>query len=126
MTRILLDNSLDETGASWLLEAPLKLIRADTAAEVPQALADIEAAQKSGHYIAGFFAYELGLALEPRLGARLTKNDVPLILCGVFKQAKRLQKPEVAGWLDSHITGDYAATPAQSRWDEVQYRKAFK
>lgn len=126
MTRLLLDNSLDENGASWLFEAPLRLIRADSTADVPHALEEIEKEQTAENYIAGFFAYELGLVLEPRLATRLpAKNDVPLILCGVFKKATRLGKPEAARWIEENVRGDYAATPPQSRWDEAQYRKAF-
>ncbi len=61
------------------------LIRADTAEEVPAALAAIEAARASGRYVAGYFSYELGYVLETRLAPLLPSvRAVPLLWFGVF------------------------------------------
>lgn len=69
-----------------LFSAPQALIRADTVTEVAPALAAIETARAKGQWVAGYLSYELGYALTPRLASLmpLTRDDVPLILMGVF------------------------------------------
>ncbi|HEX4028130.1 MAG TPA: hypothetical protein VHX18_10950, partial [Rhizomicrobium sp.] len=54
-------------GPRRVFSAPLEVIRADTAAQVPQALTAMAAALAQGHHVAGWLDYELGYALEPRL-----------------------------------------------------------
>ena len=68
-----------------LFDAARAVIVAMRASEVPQALARAEAARASGAWVAGYVAYETGLALEPRL-ARLMprRRPGPLVALGVF------------------------------------------
>src|SRR5471032_250902 len=65
---------LDDSGRR-VFSDPLAVIRADGAAEVPGALAALEAALVQGRHVAGWLGYELGYALEPRLGGA----DGPLL-----------------------------------------------
>ena len=58
---------LDRANGRLAFDGPRAVIRADTVAEVPGALAALEAARAGGQWLAGAFAYELGYALEPRL-----------------------------------------------------------
>ncbi|HWX90793.1 MAG TPA: hypothetical protein VNY75_10835, partial [Rhizomicrobium sp.] len=51
-----------------VFSAPLAVLKADSAAEVPGALVALEAALGQGRHVAGWLGYELGYALEPRLG----------------------------------------------------------
>nr|WP_223115705.1 aminodeoxychorismate synthase component I [Paracoccus amoyensis] len=75
------------------------LIRADHPDEVEPALARIDAAQLEGFWLAGYFSYELGHALTPRLHHLMPRDRaMPLILMGIFDapiQAPPL--PEDAG-----------------------------
>ncbi|SNR66099.1 aminodeoxychorismate synthase component I [Puniceibacterium sediminis] len=65
--------------------APLRLIRADTPAEVPGALAAMAAAQAAGHWLAGCASYELGYVFSSKLRGLLpAARSVPLLLFGVF------------------------------------------
>ena len=68
-----------------LFAGPLRVIRADDPAGVPEALAAIEAARAEGHWLAGCLSYELGHALIPKLAPLMPPDrDMPLILMGVF------------------------------------------
>ena len=90
------------------------LIRADSAADVPKALAAMEAALAQGHYLAGWLGYELGYALEPRLAGRLKPG--PLLRLGVFGPPAD-QAPAIAGRA-------YAG-PLKPEWDQAQYAARF-
>jgi len=76
----------DPSGPGAFYSEPIRIIQADEAAEVPAALAAIDAAQAEGGHVAGFLAYELGYALEPRLKPLMPGGrTVPLIWMGVFR-----------------------------------------
>ena len=70
--------------AAWF-SRPRRLIRADSAAEVPDALGEMDMARASGHWLAGYASYELGYVIEPRLQALMPGNRrLPLIAFGVY------------------------------------------
>ena len=64
---------------------PHAVIAAATPADLPEAFAAMARAQAAGRWLAGWFSYELGYALEPRL-AKLAPpgQTVPLLKLGVF------------------------------------------
>ena len=62
-----------------LFMRPERLVRAETASDVPAALEALDRARTAGKWLAGFASYELGYALEPRL-APLMPPAVPLPL----------------------------------------------
>ena len=65
--------------------APSAIITAHAPAEVPGAFAAMEKARAQGKWLAGYAAYELGYALEPKLSALMPKaRAVPLLCFGVF------------------------------------------
>ncbi len=80
---ILFEHGPEEKPASF--GAPRAVIVAQRLGEVPQALAQAEAARAGGAWIAGYVAYEAGYALEPAL-TRLMPRDrpAPLVALGVF------------------------------------------
>src|SRR4029079_2045445 len=86
------------------------LIRADSAADVPKALAAMEAALAQGHYLAGWLGYELGYALEPRLAGRLKPR--PLLRLVVFGPPAD-QAPAIAGRAYAGLL--------KPEWDQAQY-----
>jgi len=58
---------------------------ADNAAAVAPALARLDRLRAQGHWIAGYAAYEAGLALEPRLaGLMPERRDGPLMVFGAY------------------------------------------
>jgi para-aminobenzoate synthetase component I len=62
-----------------------QVIEARVPAEVPEALAEAEAARLAGRWIAGYINYEAGYALEPRLAGLLPEHaPQPLVALGVF------------------------------------------
>lgn len=100
-----------------LFTAPQTVIRADTAAGVVPALAAIEAARARGCWLAGYFSYELGYALTPRLAPLMPANrDVPLILMGVF------DKPRPASAVP---TDDVTVTAPRPLWSREAYDTAL-
>jgi len=123
---------LDFPGGRQAFQAPLRVITADTAQQVPAALAAVTAALADGCYVAGWLGYELGYALEPRFSspsalhiasaatgtasaARAGEADLPLLRLGVFDAPSAPPAP----------TGRaYAGTLAHD-WDEAAYRIRF-
>jgi len=104
---------LDDTPRR-VFSTPSKVIEANNAAEVPKALAAMEAALAQGHYLAGWLGYELGYALEPRLKGRLKPG--PLLRMGVFGPP--------AGEAPS-VSGRAYAGPLKPEWDQAQYAARF-
>jgi para-aminobenzoate synthetase component I len=81
--RITFDHGPDGTRAGF--EGPRAMIVARDTADVPDALAALDAVRADGFWLAGYASYELGYALEPRLAPLMPANRrLPLISFGVF------------------------------------------
>jgi para-aminobenzoate synthetase/4-amino-4-deoxychorismate lyase len=107
VTFVLLDNSLEPNGPSYLFANHREIIMAAAPEEVAPALARLESALAAGHHAAGYFAYELGLLLEPRLAHLLpVERAVPLLWFVVVDRREELTSGETAAWLDAH-SGPY-------------------
>jgi para-aminobenzoate synthetase/4-amino-4-deoxychorismate lyase len=102
---------LDDSGRR-VFSDPLAVIRADSAAEVPGALAALEAALDQGRHVAGWLGYELGHALEPRLGGAAG----PLLRLGVFAAPNGEAPP---------VTTRAYAGPPHAEWDMGAYAERF-
>jgi para-aminobenzoate synthetase / 4-amino-4-deoxychorismate lyase len=99
--------------------APLQTIRADTPQQVAPALKVMAAAQSAGHFVAGYFSYELGYALEPRLAKLMPpKRAVPLLWFGVF--AAPVAQVDFSG------AGRAYAGPLKHEWDAAAYGARFE
>jgi hypothetical protein len=82
---IIIDNPVDGSAAVCFAK-PERIIEASEPDQVGAALAALQEALAQGCYVAGFFAYELGYMLEPRLGPLLPgRRAVPLLWFGVFR-----------------------------------------
>jgi para-aminobenzoate synthetase/4-amino-4-deoxychorismate lyase len=82
---VLLEDRLTAGAQARLYSNPVEIVRCEDAADALAALARIEAGVASGLHAAGFFSYELGYLLEPRLARRLPAGrDAPLIWFGLF------------------------------------------
>ncbi|MCU0801457.1 MAG: aminodeoxychorismate synthase component I [Rhodobacteraceae bacterium] len=72
-------------GAPALFAGADRLIVAWSARAVPGALAALDAARAAGLWVAGYAAYELGYALEPRLAPLMPRRRPgPLLAFGVY------------------------------------------
>jgi len=100
---ILLDDASGQSGAR-LYTNPRELVIARRPEEVAPALDRIAALHAQGHALAGYIAYEAGLALEPRLMPLAQGRcgiDGPLVWMGAFDGWQALDSGEVPVWLAS-------------------------
>lgn len=118
---IILDDATP--GAERLLRfgAPEAVVEAHWPDEVPAALARIEAALAQGRHAAGWFAYELGYALEPHLATLgwPAGRSLPLLWFGIYAA------PEVIARADLAAVGRAYAGPLRHAWDEAAYTSRF-
>lgn len=105
-----------DDGPRRVFSAPLRIIRAESSAQVPGALVALEEALAQGRYAAGWLGYELGYALEPRLAGRAAQATGPLLQLGVFAGPVPEGPP---------IVGRAYAGPLRPEWDEAQYAMRF-
>jgi para-aminobenzoate synthetase/4-amino-4-deoxychorismate lyase len=126
-TFVLIDDSAGEGASSLLFENPLEIVSASRPEEVDEALARIESGLARGLHAAGFFAYELGYALEPRLAALMPPyRSVPLIWFGLYGPPQCMTSADVDRWLASHLrSGSYQFTDVTRAWDADGYQRRF-
>ncbi|WP_414464093.1 aminodeoxychorismate synthase component I [Hyphomicrobium sp. DY-1] len=123
---VLLDNSTSLDAISELFERPTEIIRADAADEVAPALAALQAGIGRGLHAAGFFSYELGYLLEPKLTHLLpTQRKVPLLWFGLYEAPRQLTGGEVQRWLTEEAIGNPTLGELAHSWDSSSYLKRF-
>ncbi len=127
---ILLDDARSE-GASdaRLYRAPSEVVIARRPEEVAPALARIDALQQDGALLAGYIAYEAGLALEQRLvplAAKRTGAAGPLVWFGAFDSWETIPAADVPGWL-AREAGPAGPTigPLEPQLSPGGYARAF-
>ncbi len=104
-------------GRGTRFQRPTDIIRADQAAEVPDAMAALDKARASGAWLAGYASYELGYALEPRLTNLIPDGRrLPLLCFGVYADPDQSPLPKVAG----------GVLDFNPRWDDATYSEAFR
>ncbi len=117
---VILDDA--SPGAERLLRfaGPEAIIEAQGPEQISPALLAIEAALARGRHVAGWFGYELGYALEPRL-ARLgwPGGRLPLLWFGVFGA------PEAIASVALVPGGKAYAGPLRHEWDAAAYGERF-
>ena len=124
---VLLDDSLTSGGRSLLYTDPEHVIAAYAPDQVASALDEIEAGRARGFHAAGFFAYELGYCLEPRLNHLIPgERNAPLLWLGLFRAGRPLDDQKTRAWLSSHGPQAGAAISDLSlSWTRDQYDSAF-
>ncbi|GHD11457.1 aminodeoxychorismate synthase component I [Tianweitania populi] len=112
----------DRAGRSVLFEQPRAIIRADTPDDFDRALDQLQEARTQRKWLAGFFSYEAGYLLEPKLRPLLPESRrVPLCLFGVFDHpAERDLALEEAQPTNGPIFD------ARASWSAKDYRKRFE
>ncbi len=127
---ILLDDARPE-GASdaRLYRAPVETVIARRVEEVVPALARIEELNRAGRDMAGYLAYEAGLALEPRLAklaAGRTGSTGPLVWFGAFDGYETIGGAQVPHWLTQFSGGKQGTIgPLEPQLSPGGYAKAF-
>src|SRR6218665_1370724 len=126
---ILLDDARAEGPSdARLYRAPVEIVIARQPDEVEPALARIEALQRKGYDLAGYLAYEAGLALEPRLAALATARsgaNGPLVWFGAFAGYQAIAAAEVPQWLAAEAVGPATIGPAEPQLSPGGYARAF-
>ncbi|MBU6269158.1 MAG: aminodeoxychorismate synthase component I, partial [Sphingomonadales bacterium] len=127
---VLLDDArTDGASAARLYRAPVEVVVARRPEEVVPALARIEELRRAGHELAGYFAYEAGLALEPRLAplaaARIGATG-PLVWFGAFAGHEVIAAADMPGWLAAQVGGNTGSIgPMQPQISPGGYERAF-
>ena len=126
-TFVLLDNSSGSPAASLLFTDPREIVTASEPHEVADALARIEYCVGRGLHAAGFFAYELGYVLEPRIAHRIPKaRNVPLLWIGLYEEPAVLENAQVQAWLAARTSGTYQFTDVTHAWNAADYQTRFE
>lgn len=124
---VLLDNSTSLEAVSQLFEHPAEIIRADGPEEVDAALAALTSGLERGLHAAGFFSYELGYLLEPRLASLLPEQrKMPLLWFGLYTSPRELMGSEVQEWLNQEAIGNPTLGELAHSWDSASYLKRFE
>jgi para-aminobenzoate synthetase/4-amino-4-deoxychorismate lyase len=126
-TFVLLDNSSGRGAPSLLFSTPSVIVSAMVPEQVPAALARLEAATGAGLHAAGFFAYELGYALESRIADLMPEGrNVPLLWFGLYAAPREMGEREVDHWLATHTrSGSYQFTSVTCAWNQAEYEAKF-
>ncbi len=124
---VLLDNSTRLDAVSVLFEHPIEIIRADTPDDVMPALAKIKAGLGRGLHAAGFFSYELGYLLEPKLAELLPQDRaVPLLWFGLYSGPREMTGHQVQAWLNAEAIGHPTLGALAHSWDSTSYLQRFE
>ena len=127
---VLLDDARKE-GASdgRLYSAPVEVVRALRARDVIPALERLRVLSREGYHLAGYIAYEAGLALEPRLTPRLPSRTGalgPLLWFGAFRGYEAIPANAMPHWLAERTAGGTAAIgPLEPQVSVGAYAAAF-
>jgi para-aminobenzoate synthetase/4-amino-4-deoxychorismate lyase len=125
---VLIDDARGD-GAGRLFEQPRDLFVARRPEDVVPVLAAAEEARRnSGASLAGYIAYEAGLALEPRLAARAGRRSGaagPLVWLGLFDAETVMDGEELATWLAQNAAGACSIGPLEPQLTAGQYASAF-
>ncbi|WP_072369226.1 aminodeoxychorismate synthase component I [Hyphomicrobium sp. NDB2Meth4] len=126
-TFVLLDNNSGSGPPSLLFSDPVEIVSAWNPEDVPQAMKRIEDGVASGLYAAGFFAFELGYVMEPKLAPLMPeKRNVPLLWIGLYKAPIEMTSSEVEHWLATHTrSGSFRFTDVSLSWSEAEYVERF-
>jgi para-aminobenzoate synthetase/4-amino-4-deoxychorismate lyase len=125
---VLLDDSLTPGGRSLLFQNPEEVIAVSDPTEVEQALASVSEGLSRGLHAAGFFGYEFGYCLEPKLRALLPKEQQqPLFYIGLFRAPVPFNDEATLDWLDGHGGGERATVSnLRLSWTRERYGEAFR
>ncbi|MFP3944232.1 MAG: aminodeoxychorismate synthase component I [Alphaproteobacteria bacterium] len=121
---VLLDDR--QFGRIRVFERPVGSICCREAAGAGAALARLEEALNSGLHAAGFMAYELGYALEPRLSPLMPDTlPVPLLWFGLFEAPEVLEGEALTAFLHGRTKAGHRLSGTRTLWDRQAYAARF-
>lgn len=101
-------------------EEPVAIISARVSQDLPSAMKEMDAALAEGRYLAGWCAYDMGYALEPRLAPLLrSRPQLPLLWFGAYEAPKRLARNAIRTNTRAY------ASPLRHGWSQDAYREHF-
>ena len=126
---ILLDDArADGASPARLYENPREVVVAQRVDEVLSALERIAALRRAGAQLAGYLAYEAGLALEPKLAKLAPARSGaagPLVWFGAFDAYRELAAETVPAWLAAQAPGPAQVGPLDPQLSAGGYARAF-
>ncbi len=127
---VLLDDASPAARGAMLYRDPAEVVIARTSAEVEPALARLDRLHRAGRHLAGYFAYEAGLALEPRLAPLAASRcgaDGPLVWFGAFDACEAIEVAAVPEWLaqSRRDFGPARIGPMEPQVSQGEYLRAF-
>ncbi|MET0589431.1 MAG: aminodeoxychorismate synthase component I, partial [Novosphingobium sp.] len=127
---ILLDDARPQRASdARLYRGPVEQVVARRADEVIPALERIEALSRAGHEMAGYIAYEAGLALEPKLAGLAQERSGgvgPLIWFGAFAGYETITPADVPAWLTTNAAAPHGSIgPLEPQLSVGGYSAAF-
>ncbi len=127
---VLLDDARAQGASDALLyENPREIFIARQPGEVLGMLfAAEEARMASGGHLAGYLAYEAGLAMEAKLAplaARRSGADGPLLWFGLFDEPTRIAAADMPSWLAQRSNGEASIGPMVPQIALAEYLAAF-
>lgn len=124
---VLLDNSSGSAAPSLLFTEPVETVSAEEPGDVADAIARLQAGVEGGLHAAGFFSYELGYVLEPRLSHRMpVKRSVPLLWFGLYREPRAMTGRQVEAWLETTTrTASHQFSDVTLAWDEDEYVRRY-
>ena len=113
----------DREDRTTVFADPLRVVTVRRAADLERALADLQAAHETGHWIAGFMSYEAGHLFEEKLASfAIDGRETPLMSFGIFEAPAKthpLAEPRQRVENEPFLTEPCAA------WDLAAYRRRF-
>ncbi|MBA1140811.1 aminodeoxychorismate synthase component I [Mesorhizobium neociceri] len=111
----------DESGRQLVFDRPADIIVAYDAKDFLPALAAAQAASEAGKWLAGYFSYEAGYLLEPKLVPLLPEGRrAPLVCLGVFDAPVEQAVPQ-----NNAPASNGPIFDARAVWSERDYAKRF-
>ncbi|WP_298401560.1 aminodeoxychorismate synthase component I [Sphingobium sp.] len=109
-----------------LYRDPVAIVAAHSMAQVQPALDQLAEAREAGLHVAGYMAYEAGLALEDRLAPIAHRRDAagaPLLWFGLYAGVRLIAPQDLPAMLPD--PAGVAIGPLRPLVDEAAYRAAF-
>lgn len=126
---VLLDDArADGAADAHLFENPSEVFVARRPQDVAATLEAADAARAGGGTLAGWIAYEAGLALEARLAPLAPSRTGavgPLVWLGLFDSPRIMAAGEVEGWLAERAEGAASLGPLSPQLSPHAYAEAF-
>jgi len=111
----------DFSGEEVLFDRPRKVIVAEEVGDFFPALEQAQRAHEAGRWLAGYFSYEAGYLLEPKLAPVIPpRRDTPLLVLGVFDGPSDTALPA-----DRRPATNGPIHGVRATWSFEDYRRRF-